>query len=93
MCLLLLILLGPKTLSRQKYQIHVGVLLDDIEKVGATLEFVTEDFENTPVGRLILNVRAFAGEVEREKIAERTMRGKIERARSGKLPQGTGSGR
>ena len=73
-------------------QIHIAVLLDDIEKVGATLEFVTEDFENTPVGRLILNVRAFAGEVEREKIAERTMRGKIERARAGKLPQGTGKG-
>jgi site-specific DNA recombinase len=73
-------------------QIHTAVLLDDIEKVGATLEFVTEDFENTPVGRLILNVRAFAGEVEREKIAERTMRGKLERARAGKLPQGTGKG-
>jgi site-specific DNA recombinase len=73
-------------------QIHIAVLLDDIEKAGATLEFVTEDFENTPVGRLILNVRAFAGEVEREKIAERTMRGKIERARAGKLPQGTGKG-
>ena len=62
-------------------QIHIAVLLDDIEKADATLEFVTEDFENTPVGRLILNVRAFAGEVEREKIAERTMRGKLERAR------------
>ncbi|MDP6496193.1 MAG: recombinase family protein, partial [Dehalococcoidia bacterium] len=73
-------------------QIHVAVLLDDIEKAGATLEFVTEDFENTPVGRLILNVRAFAGEVEREKIAERTMRGKLERARAGKIPQGTGKG-
>jgi site-specific DNA recombinase len=73
-------------------QIHIAVLLDDIEKVGANLEFVTEDFENTPVGRLILNVRAFAGEVEREKIAERTMRGKLERARAGKLPQGTGKG-
>ena len=32
-------------------QIHTAVLLDDIEKIGATLEFVTEDFENTPVGR------------------------------------------
>ena len=73
-------------------QIHIAVLLDDIERADATLEFVTEDFENTPVGRLILNVRAFAGEVEREKIAERTMRGKLERARAGKLPQGTGKG-
>ena len=74
-------------------QIHIAVLLDDIERADATLEFVTEDFENTPVGRLILNVRAFAGEVEREKIAERTMRGKLERARAGKIPQGgTGKG-
>jgi len=73
-------------------QIHIAVLLDDIERADATLEFVTEDFQNTPVGRLILNVRAFAGEVEREKIAERTMRGKLERARAGKLPQGTGKG-
>ena len=73
-------------------QIHIAVLLDDIEKVGAALEFVTEDFENTPVGRLILNVRAFAGEVEREKIAERTMRGKLERARAVKLPPGDWEG-
>jgi DNA invertase Pin-like site-specific DNA recombinase len=30
-------------------QIHTAVLLDDIEKAGANLEFVTEDFENTAV--------------------------------------------
>jgi DNA invertase Pin-like site-specific DNA recombinase len=47
----------------------------------------TEDFENNFVGLMILNVRAFAGEVEREKITERTMRGKLERVRSEKLPQ------
>ena len=77
-------------LSRK--QIHIAVLLDDIEKVGATQEFVTEDFENTSVGLMILTLRAFVSEVEREKIAERTMRGKLERARSGRLPQGTGKG-
>ena len=73
-------------------QIHIAVLLDNIERADATLELVTEDFENSSVGRLILTVRAFSGEVEREKIAERTMRGKAERARAGKLPQGTGQG-
>jgi site-specific DNA recombinase len=73
-------------------QIHIAVLLDDIERAVATLEFVTEDFQNIPVGRLIFNIRAFAGEVEREKVVERTMRGKLERARVGKLPQGTGKG-
>ena len=73
-------------------QNHIGVLFDEVEQAGARLEFVTERFEDTAVGRFILAARAFVAEVEREKIAERTMRGKAERARSGRLPQGTGRG-
>jgi site-specific DNA recombinase len=73
-------------------QNHIGVLFDEVEQAGARLEFVTENFEDTATGRFILAARAFIAEVEREKIAERTMRGKEERARSGKLPQGTGKG-
>jgi len=57
-----------------------------------SLEFVTEIFEDTAMGRFILAARAFMAEVEREKIAERTMRGKAERARQGRIPQGTGKG-
>ncbi len=75
-------------LSRK--QTHVGVLLDEVEQAGAKLEFVTETFEDSAVGKFILSVRAFAAETEREKISERTMRGKAERARGGRLPQGTG---
>ena len=73
-------------------QNHIGVLFDEVEQAGAQLQFVTEKFEDTAIGRFILAARAFVGEVEREKIAERTMRGKAERARSGKIPQGTGKG-
>ena len=73
-------------------QNHIGVLFDEVAQAGARLEFVTEDFEDTAIGRFILAARAFTAEVEREKIAERTMRGKAERARRGKLPQGTGKG-
>ena len=73
-------------------QNHIGVLFDEVEQAGARLEFVTENFEDTAIGRFILAARAFIGEVEREKIAERTMRGKAERARSGRIPQGTGKG-
>jgi site-specific DNA recombinase len=73
-------------------QNHIGVLFDEIEQAGARLEFVTERFEDTAVGRFILAARAFIAEVEREKIAERTMRGKTERARGGRIPQGTGRG-
>ena len=56
------------------------------------MEFVTERFEDTAVGRFILAARAFIAEVEREKIVERTTRGKAERARSGRIPQATGRG-
>ena len=73
-------------------QNHIGILFDEFEGAGVTLEFVTERFEDTAVGRFILAARAFIAEVEREKIAERTMRGKVERARSGRIPQATGRG-
>ena len=73
-------------------QNHIGVLFDEAETSGVRLEFVTEDFEDTAIGKFIVAARAFVSEVEREKIAERTMRGKAERARNGRLAQGTGAG-
>ncbi|MCY3880672.1 MAG: recombinase family protein [Chloroflexi bacterium] len=73
-------------------QNHIGILFDEFEGAGAKLEFVTERFEDTAVGRFILAARAFIAEVEREKIAERTTRGKEERARGGRIPQATGRG-
>ncbi len=73
-------------------QNHIGLLFDEFEGAGVTMAFVTERFEDTAVGRFILAARAFIAEIEREKIAERTMRGKEERARSGRIPQATGRG-
>jgi site-specific DNA recombinase len=77
-------------LSRK--QTHVAILVEEMEDLGVNLDFVTEDFEDTAVGQLVRSVKAFASELEREKILERTTRGKVERARAGKLPQGTGKG-
>jgi site-specific DNA recombinase len=73
-------------------QNHIGVLFDDVEQAGAQLQFVIEEFEDSAIGRFILAARAFIGEIEREKITERTMRGKTEMARSGKIPQAIGKG-
>lgn len=73
-------------------QNHIGVLFDEFERAEVRMEFVTERFEDTAVGRFILAARAFIAEVEREKIAERTMRGKAERARGGRIPQAFGAG-
>ena len=71
-------------------QNHIGVLLDEAEEAGVRLDFVTEEFEQTLVGQFILAARAFVAATEREKTVERTVRGKKERARSGRLPQATG---
>ena len=73
-------------------QNHIGVLFDEANQGGVKLDFVTEKFEDTAVGRFIIAARAFVAEVEREKIVERTQRGKAQRARSGKLPQATRRG-
>src|SRR5829696_2806930 len=69
-------------------QAHVYILAEEIERYGARLEFVTEDFEQSAVGKFIRSAKAFAAEVEHEKIRERTVRGRIQRVESGKLLPG-----
>lgn len=66
-------------------QVHIWLMLDEVERAGARLEFVTEAFDDTPTGRFLLSARAFAAEVERAKIRERTSRGRLALAQSGKL--------
>ena len=65
-------------------QIDTAVIIDRIESAGADIAFVTLDFEKSETGALLRNVRAFAAALEREKIVERTGRGKRARVASGK---------
>lgn len=69
-------------LSRK--QAHLAILADECEQAGAGLAFVTEQFEYSAVGEFIRAAKAFAAEIEREKIIERTQRGKRARAESGR---------
>ena len=64
-------------------QAHVAIVAEEAEQAGARLEFVTEDFERSAVGEFIRSAKAFAAEVEREKIIERTQRGVRARAEAG----------
>ncbi len=73
-------------------QLKLAVLVDEVLDAGVRLEIVTEPFEDSALGRMMASLRGFAAELEREKIAERTSRGKGERARSGRVPQATGRG-
>ena len=71
-------------LSRE--QAHLYILDDECDRAGAELLFVTEQFDKTPVGKMIRSVKGFAAELEREKIRERMMRGMQSRIQAGKLP-------
>ena len=72
--------------------VHLYILAEECDKAGVGLHFVTEPLDNSPEGQLIGFVRGYAAQIEREKIRERTVRGKLARAAQGKLPQGTGKG-
>ena len=69
-------------LSRK--QAHLAIVADECAQAGVRLEFVTEEFENSAVGEFIRAAKSFAAEIEREKIIERTVRGKRARAESGR---------
>lgn len=64
---------------------HQLLITDDIESAGATLAFCKANYEASPEGRLFYAIRgAFAG-YEREKIRERSMRGRLAMLRQGKV--------
>src|ERR687898_775879 len=65
-------------------QVDTAILIDRIEGAGASLALVTEDFEKSATGTFLRNAKAFVAELEREKIAERTQRGRRARVASGK---------
>ena len=70
--------------------VHFIILQEEIERSGVELILVTEDLDNSDLGLLITHIKGYAAKLEVEKIKERTMRGKRERIRSGKLPTGRG---
>lgn len=69
-------------------QAHLYILVEEFEDHGARLEFVTEDFEDSAVGRFLRSAKAFAAEVEREKLAERSVRGRRATIAAGKPHRG-----
>lgn len=73
----------PDRLSRR--QVHYAVLVDECERHGVDLLFVHGQHDKTAVGEFLANARAFAAELEREKFRERSQRGLLARANSGKL--------
>jgi len=70
--------------------VHFIILQEEMERNGVELILVTEDLDNSDLGILITHIKGYAAKLEAEKIKERTMRGKRERIKNGKLPTGRG---
>jgi len=71
---------------------HGVIITQELEKHRVTLEAVTEDVDNSELGKLISYIRGYASKVEAEKIKERTMRGKRAKAKTGRIVSGNGVG-
>ncbi|MDI6709715.1 MAG: recombinase family protein [Thermoanaerobacterales bacterium] len=81
----LIVVLDPDRFARNV--VHQLLITEEIERSGATLEFVNFEWRNTPEGQLFYAIRGAVAQYEKEKIRERTMAGRIQKARAGRMPQ------
>lgn len=61
------------------------IVEQELRRSGVVIEYALYDFPDTPEGRLNKNLRAMLAEYEREKIAQRMMRGKQRSVRAGNV--------
>lgn len=69
-------------------QNHQEVLAYECAKYGVQIELVNEQFEDTPIGRHLRNIKGLFAEMELEQLRERTRRGIRGRIRQGKMMPG-----
>jgi site-specific DNA recombinase len=65
--------------------IHLAILAEECERAGVALHFVSETFDDSDEAALIRYVKGYSSKKEREKIRERSLRGKHQRALNGKI--------
>lgn len=63
---------------------------EEVEKAGVQLQFVTGNYDASPEGRLFFSMRGAIAEFEKEKIRDRTMRGKRKKSSQGMIMQDFG---
>lgn len=72
-------------LSRE--ELHARMFVDEVTRHGCTIEFVDDAWDDTPEGRLMFSIKAYAAMREREKIKERSERGLNDRVFVHNLPR------
>ncbi|MEL7636106.1 MULTISPECIES: recombinase family protein [Sporomusa] len=63
--------------------LHQLIIAEEIDKSGAELKFVVVNYDQSADGKFMFGIRGLLAELEKEKIKERTMRGKRGKAAKG----------
>lgn len=66
-------------------QAHTFIIYEELRKRGGKIFCVQEEFEDTPVGKLMMSIKSYLFEAERVMIRERTMRGRQAKLDKGRL--------
>ena len=78
-----------RTLDRlSRSQVHNAILMEEMEHHAITLHCVKEAIDDTPMGKFTRMILSFVAEMEREKIMDRTMTGRISMAKQGTFKEG-----
>lgn len=78
-----------RTLDRlSRSQVHNAILMEEMEHHKVTLHCVKEAIDDTPMGKFTRMILSFVAEMEREKIMDRTMTGRISMAKQGAFKEG-----
>jgi len=64
---------------------HQILLEEEFAKHGVVVKYVLGDYKDNPEGRLTKHIKGVIAEYEREKIIERTFRGRLGRAKAGQV--------
>src|SRR5205823_14413448 len=71
-----------------RYASEQFAVIEHLKRYNVQVESISEKFEDDAEGRLLMSIQGFLGEVEANKIAIRTSRGKHHRAKQALSGQG-----
>lgn len=75
-----------RTIDRlSRSQVHNAILMEEMEHYDVTLHCVKEKIDDTPMGKFVRMVLGFVAEMEREKILDRTLTGRFNSVKEGKI--------
>lgn len=78
-----LVVYDPDRLARNLS--HQLLLTEALDRAGVRIEFVNFEWKDTAEGKLFYSIRGAIAEYEKEKIRERTVRGRRQKAKQGRL--------